>query len=99
MLVLEGLLAEILGGSSGERAVVVSSSTATLDKVAAMCEGRGWTTVRICGDVSAARRQEIVNAFNRHNVGQVALTPSCCMSGITPLCNPMYNRDCEDLSR
>ncbi|BDA44096.1 DNA repair and recombination protein RAD54B [Coccomyxa sp. Obi] len=73
MLVLEGLLVEILGGASGERAVVVSSSTKTLDRVAALCEGRGWTTVRICGDVSAAKRQEIVNAFNRHNVGQVLL--------------------------
>lgn len=72
---LEGLLAQILGGASAERAVVVSSSTKVLGQIAALCECRGWITVRICGDVSADKRQEIVNAFNRHNVGQVALTP------------------------
>lgn len=77
MLVLEGLLAQILGGSSGERAVVVSSSTKVLSQIAVLCERRGWTTVRICGDVSADKRQEIVNAFNLHNIGQVALTPFC----------------------
>ncbi|KAK9915546.1 hypothetical protein WJX75_000577 [Coccomyxa subellipsoidea] len=73
MQVLEGLLAAILGGKSGERAVVVSNSTKTLDRVSAMCDGHKWTTVRICGDVNAAKRQDIVTAFNRHNVGQVLL--------------------------
>lgn len=72
MQVLEGLLAAILGGKSGERAVVVSNSTKTLDRVSAMCDDHKWTTVRICGDVNAAKRQDIVTAFNRHNVGQVS---------------------------
>ena len=73
MQVLEGLLAAILGGQSGERAVVVSNSTKTLDNVSAVCDSRNWATVRICGDVNAAKRQDIVTAFNKHNVGQVGL--------------------------
>ncbi len=72
---LEGLLGEILGGPMGDRVVVVSNSTKSLDLVSALCSGRGWATVRICGDVSAARRQDIVTAFNRHNVGQVPPQP------------------------
>lgn len=75
MLVLEGLLGEILGGPMGDRVVVVSNSTRSLDLVSALCRGRGWTTVRICGDVSPAKRQDIVTAFNRHNVGQVPPQP------------------------
>ena len=77
MQVLEGLLAHVLGGEAGERVVVVSNSTKTLNLVSAVCDSRGWTTVRICGDVNAAKRQDIVTAFNRHNVGQVpVLTPA-----------------------
>ena len=71
MAVLERLLAEILGGSEGERCVVVSNSTRTLDLVGALCQNRRWSTARIAGDVGAAKRQDVVTAFNRHGVGQV----------------------------
>jgi hypothetical protein len=46
----------------------------TLEMVGALCAAHEWTTARICGDVSTAKRQDIVSAFNRHNVGQVRAT-------------------------
>ena len=75
MAVLEQLLAEILGGGGGERCVVVSNSTKTLDLVGVLCQTRAWSTVRIAGDVCAAKRQDIVTAFNRHGVGQACSFP------------------------
>ena len=79
MAVLEQLLGSILGGSEGERCVVVSNSTKTLDLVGALCHSSGWSTVRIAGDVGAAKRQDIVTAFNRHGVGQVRIFPCMCV--------------------
>ena len=56
----------------GERAVVCSSSTQCLQLVQALCGTLGFATVRIDGSTDASKRQEIVNAFNTCNVGQVA---------------------------
>ncbi|KAI3434723.1 hypothetical protein D9Q98_002784 [Chlorella vulgaris] len=72
MAVLGLLLRESLVGA-GERVVVVSQSTAALDLVQKLCDGRGWKTVRIDGGTDVAKRQDVVNSFNLYGVGQVFL--------------------------
>lgn len=67
--VLSMLLHAVL--ARGERMVVVSTSTAALDVVDALCRLNGWSTVRIDGATDASKRQDIVHAFNTCNVGQV----------------------------
>ena len=67
---LEALLAAVLSSGSGERCVVVSSFTRTLDAVAALCARNGWSTARVAGDIGAAKRQDAVHAFNSYGVGQ-----------------------------
>lgn len=70
-VVLQLLLHKIL--ARGERMVVVSTSTAALDLVDALCTRQGWATVRIDGATEASKRQDIVHAFNNCNVGSVFL--------------------------
>lgn len=53
--------------------MVVSQSTATLDLLATLCALRGWSTARLDGSTDAARRGDIVAAFNSHGVGRVFL--------------------------
>jgi SNF2 family DNA or RNA helicase len=57
----------------GERVVVVSQSTAMLDVAGAICAGLGLATARLDGGTDVSKRQDLVNAFNRHGVGQVFL--------------------------
>ncbi len=71
LVVLVHLLTRII--ASGERVVVVSTSTQALNIVATICNQHAWSTVRIDGATDATRRQDIVTAFNRCNVGQVFL--------------------------
>ncbi len=66
---LSTLLQGIIKGTK-DRAVVVASSTAALDIVQGMCQGQGYTTCRIDGATPPAKRQDVVDAFNYHNVGQ-----------------------------
>eukprot|EP00887_Chlorella_sp_A99_P003631 scaffold7.g3631.t1 len=77
MAVLATLLQESLE-VQGDRCVVgaggnevVSQSTATLDLVAQLCAQHGWKVARLDGSTSVAKRQDIVDAFNRLGVGQM----------------------------
>ena len=84
MAVLEALLAGVLDSGGGERCVVVSSFTRTLDVVAALCARNGWSTARVAGDTCASKRQDVVTAFNSYGVGQVGgLCCSRCPSAAT----------------
>ncbi|KAK9848941.1 hypothetical protein WJX84_006451 [Apatococcus fuscideae] len=69
---LSALLQGIITGTH-DRAVVVASSTAALDIVQSMCHEQGLTTCRIDGATPPAKRQDIIDAFNHHRVGQVCL--------------------------
>ena len=59
---------------SGQKCVVVSTSTATLDLVdSSICGPLGMISVRIDGSVSVNLRQDIVDGFNLRGQGQVML--------------------------
>ncbi|KAH8098204.1 hypothetical protein JL720_1136 [Aureococcus anophagefferens] len=59
------LLAHLRARPAKERAVLVSTSTVTLDACARECESRGWPAARLDGSTPAGERQGLVNAFNR----------------------------------
>ena len=59
------LLAHLRARPAKERAVLVSTSTVTLDACARECEARGWPAARLDGSTPAGERQGLVNAFNR----------------------------------
>ncbi len=86
---LEALLSSILSNGTGERCVVVSSFTKTLDMVCALCDSKGWATARICGDTGAAKRQDIVTAFNYYGVGQVAWSSRLLTSAANRACDAL----------
>jgi SNF2 family DNA or RNA helicase len=63
---LVGLIGALQAQGSGEKVVVVSNFTSSLDKVEALAGLRGWGEVlRIDGQVPTDRRQSLVDAFNR----------------------------------
>lgn len=66
-----GQILQEVTNALGERAVVCSSSTQCLNIVETLCRSLGCSTVRIDGSTDASKRQDIVNAFNTCNVGQV----------------------------
>lgn len=74
MAVLVQLLHEVINGCQ-ERVVVCSSSTQCLGLVATICCSLGLSTVRIDGATDASKRQDIVDAFNTCNIGQVLTYP------------------------
>lgn len=57
----------------GHRCIVVSQFTTTLDLCEEYCTAKGYSVVRIDGSTDSSKRQDIVDAFNRFNVGQVFL--------------------------
>ena len=75
---LSALLQGIVSGTR-ERAVVVASSTAALNIVQSRCHEQGLTTCRIDGATPPAKRQDIVDAFNHHHVGQAGHLKSLCL--------------------
>ena len=72
MAALASLLHHIIVKESG-RCVVVSQSTAMLDLISHFCVAQSYSTVRIDGSTDVSKRQDIVNSFNCHNVGQIFL--------------------------
>ena len=66
--------------STSDRMVVVSSSVQALDKIQGLCKVRNWATQRIDGSTAASLRQDIVNNFNLHGVGQVSIRCFCISS-------------------
>jgi DNA repair and recombination protein RAD54B len=73
MAVLDFLLRKIVNEEKG-RCVVVSQSTAMLDLISSsICTARGYTTVRIDGKCDVNKRQDVVDSFNNHGIGQIFL--------------------------
>lgn len=72
MAALSFLLDQIVRVEKG-RCVVVSQSTAMLDLISSLCATAGYTTVRIDGSTNVDKRQDTVDSFNRHGVGQIFL--------------------------
>lgn len=48
----------------GDRIVIVSNFTSTLDLVEAMCSDNGWPQLRLDGTTAAAKRTKLVDTFN-----------------------------------
>jgi DNA repair and recombination RAD54-like protein len=61
---LSSLLDETCGRPDGDRWVIVSNYTTTLDLVTHLCEAKGLRCVRLDGSVSVAKRTALVSAFN-----------------------------------
>jgi DNA repair and recombination protein RAD54B len=73
MAALHFLLHKIVHEEQG-RCVVVSQSTAMLDLIStSVCVANGYTTVRIDGKCDVNKRQDVVDSFNNHGVGQIFL--------------------------
>lgn len=53
----------------GERIVVVSNYTQTLDLIQGMCDQAGYPVLRLDGTVTSTRRTKIVDEFNAPNSG------------------------------
>lgn len=62
MLFLERLLAKAI--TLGDKIVVVSNFTQTLNIIQALCDSHNIITLRLDGKTQAKRRQQIVNQFN-----------------------------------
>jgi len=75
LAVLDALLSATLrAGPARARCVVVANSTGALDVVERRLLGpRGWRSARIDGATPPHLRQERVDAFNKHGVGDVFL--------------------------
>ena len=67
---------------SQDRCVVVSQSTSMLDLIASsICTPQNYAVVRIDGSTDVNKRQDIVDAFNHHGVGQVFLLSTTAGGG------------------
>ena len=89
-LAVLGALLEGILEAARQRCVVVSSSTTALDVVGGLCTARRWTTVRIDGATDPARRQEVVDGFNKYNRGQARVFCHFLFVQFTK------NEDCKD---
>jgi len=73
MAALHFLLEKIVKQEKG-RCVVVSQSTAMLDLISSsICTVNQYSTVRIDGKCDVNKRQDLVDSFNNHGVGQIFL--------------------------
>lgn len=62
--VLYRLMETLRAMRQGDRIVIVSNFTSTLDLVEAMCEDNGWPQMRLDGSTMAAKRTKLVDTFN-----------------------------------
>lgn len=72
LIVLCALLDRIVH-HMGERCVIVSQWTSMLDIIETCVKDMGLIFCRLDGSTSISKRQDIVNAFNKNNIGQVFL--------------------------
>ena len=68
-MVLSRMMQTMRAAKQGERIVVVSNYTQTLDLIQAMCDQSGYPVLRLDGTVSATRRTKIVDEFNAPHSG------------------------------
>lgn len=64
MLVLYRMMSTMRASKSGERIVIVSNYTTTLDLIQTLCNQSNWPTLRLDGTVSGNKRTKIVDEFN-----------------------------------
>lgn len=72
LIVLCALVDQIVN-HTGERCVIVSQWTSMLNVIEAYVRDMGITFCRLDGSTSISKRQDIVNSFNKNNIGQVFL--------------------------
>eukprot|EP00927_Polykrikos_kofoidii_P011790 TRINITY_DN15039_c0_g1_i1.p1 TRINITY_DN15039_c0_g1~~TRINITY_DN15039_c0_g1_i1.p1 ORF type:complete len:1225 (+),score=199.44 TRINITY_DN15039_c0_g1_i1:419-3676(+) len=65
LLLLHRLLVSMKESGSGDRVVIISNWTQTLDIIERMCEQNRWPVHRLDGAIAVTRRMKLVNDFNR----------------------------------
>eukprot|EP01038_Epipyxis_sp_PR26KG_P013185 gene13185-17668_t len=81
MLVLYRMMQTMRALKNGERIVIVSNYTQTLDLIEKMCTQNNWPTLRLDGSVSATKRTKIVDDFNNPMSGAFAFLLSSKAGG------------------
>ena len=64
MMILDSLLASLKGSGCGDKVVLVSNYTQTLDSFTRLCELRRYPFVRLDGSMAIKKRMKIVTKFN-----------------------------------
>mmetsp|Transcript_64604 Transcript_64604/g.189394 ORF Transcript_64604/g.189394 Transcript_64604/m.189394 type:complete len:836 (+) Transcript_64604:42-2549(+) len=65
LLLLQRMLAGISASGSGDRVVIISNWTSTLDVIEKMCEQYKWPLHRLDGTMAIGKRMKLVQDFNR----------------------------------
>jgi len=65
MALLHALLVAIKASGSGDRIVIISNWTMTLDHIEKMCEQNKWPVHRLDGSMAINKRMKLVTDFNR----------------------------------
>lgn len=81
MAVLFRMMQAMRAVQRGERIVVVSNYTSTLDLIEAMCQQQKWPALRLDGTVSATKRTKLVEEFNNPNSNSFAFLLSSKAGG------------------
>lgn len=94
MRVLERMLTYLREGSD-EKIVLVSNYTSTLDLLQNVLSGKGYSFLRLDGSTPAAKRQELVDKFNRVDADAACINPSYILQGLYIMHSA---DDCKSLS-
>lgn len=81
MFVLYRLMQTMRALKSGERIVIVSNYTATLDIIQKLCVNNLWPVLRLDGTTSGQNRTSLVDKFNNPNSGAFAFLLSSKAGG------------------
>eukprot|EP00929_Paragymnodinium_shiwhaense_P014730 TRINITY_DN122693_c0_g1_i1.p1 TRINITY_DN122693_c0_g1~~TRINITY_DN122693_c0_g1_i1.p1 ORF type:complete len:987 (+),score=288.74 TRINITY_DN122693_c0_g1_i1:207-3167(+) len=65
LLLLHSMLLSIKASRSGDKIVIISNWTSTLDVIEKMCDHNKWPVHRLDGTMSVGKRQKLVTDFNR----------------------------------
>jgi len=65
LALLHGLLVSIKESGSGDRVVIISNWTQTLDLIEKMCDQKKWPVHRLDGTMAINKRMKLVTDFNR----------------------------------
>ena len=79
--VLYRLMETLRAMKQGDRIVIVSNYTTTLDLVETMCCNNGWPTLRLDGSTTSTKRTKIVDTFNNPTSGAFAFLLSSKAGG------------------
>ena len=81
MLVLSRMMQTMRASKQGERIVIVSNYTQTLDLIQQMCEQACYPVLRLDGSISANKRTKLVDDFNSPTSGAFAFLLSSKAGG------------------